>query len=224
MPDLLELLEEDVLRAAPALLGAYLVRGGLRCRIVETEAYRTPDDPACHAYRSRTARNEAMFGPPGHAYVYFTYGNHFMLNVVAHRDGVAAAVLIRAAEPLSGLETMAARRGRSDTRELLSGPGKLCQAFGITAKDNRVNLFDPAGELRIEPPDRVLPRRHILTGPRIGISQGTELPWRFMDATRLSWVSRPRPRLTVGSVRPAATRNVTSRPDGRHPQPYSSTR
>lgn len=202
--DLLELLERDVLLAAPALLGAYLVRGRRRCRIVETEAYRTPDDPACHAYRARTARNDAMFGPPGRAYVYFTYGNHFMLNIVAHRDGVAAAVLVRAAEPVAGLELMAARRQRDDPRDLLSGPGKLCQAFDITLDDNRTDLFDPAGELRLEPPESMLHSRHILTGPRIGISRGTDLPWRFIDSTRLEWVSRPRPAASpaVGRRRP----------------------
>lgn len=193
MLPLLHLLATDVLRAAPAMLGAYLVRGNLRCRIVETEAYRTPDDPACHAYRSRTRRNDAMFGPPGHAYVYFTYGNHFMLNVVAHADGIAAAVLVRAAEPLEGLPEMHRRRQKSDPRALLSGPGKLCQAFGITAEDNRTPLFDPASSLRLEPPDEFLPARYILTGPRIGISQGTDLPWRFLDATRLEWASRPLP-------------------------------
>lgn len=193
---LLRLLSTDVLRAAPALLGAYLVRGNLRCRIVETEAYRTPDDPACHAYRSRTPRNEPMFGPPGHAYVYFTYGNHFMLNVVAHPDGLAAAVLIRAAEPLSGIDLMSSRRRQSDPHALLSGPGKLCQAFAITAADNRHNLLAPStspNALHLEPPERPVPKKLILSTPRIGITKGTHLPWRFSDASRLPWVSRPKP-------------------------------
>jgi DNA-3-methyladenine glycosylase len=195
MPSLLRLLSTDVLRAAPALLGAYLVRGDLRCRIVETEAYRTPDDPACHAYRSRTPRNEPMFGPPGRAYVYFTYGNHHMLNVVAHADGIAAAVLIRAAEPLEGLAEMARRRRQTRPEALLSGPGKLCQAFAIGPSDNRCDLFHPDTHhaLTLLPPDKPLPPRQILTGGRIGISRGQDLPWRFIDRTRMQWVSRPLP-------------------------------
>jgi len=197
---LLRVFSSDVLRAAPSLLGAYLVRGNLRARIVETEAYRTPDDPACHAYRSRTTRNGPIFGMPGLAYVYFTYGSHFMLNVVAHPDGVAAAVLIRAAEPLSGMDAMYARRKQSpplDPRTLLSGPGKLCQAFAITSADNLAPLlFAPTSPdaLHIEPPDKPVPKSQIISGPRIGISQGTELPWRFSDASRLQWVSRPKPK------------------------------
>jgi DNA-3-methyladenine glycosylase len=188
--DRLGALSEDVVEAAQELLGCWLVRGERRARIVETEAY-APDDPACHAYRGMTRRNAPMFGEPGFAYVYFTYGNHWMLNVVAHAAGEAAAVLIRAAEPVQGLEEMRQlRRGLKDT-ELLNGPGKLAQAFGITGADNGVWLFGEDG-LRIEPGE---PPARVVAGPRIGISQGTELPWRFMDADRLKWVSRPRPRM-----------------------------
>lgn len=192
---LLNLLTRDVLKAAPALLGAYLVRGDLRARIVETEAYRAKDDPACHAYRSRTKRNDVMFGPPGFAYVYFSYGVHWMLNVTAHVEGNAAAVLIRAAEPLEGLPDMHRRRDTVVPANLLSGPGKLCQAFEITGEDNGLNLFDPRSSLRIEPPEKPLAKSKILAGPRIGISQGMDLPWRYMDADRIQWVSKPRPKI-----------------------------
>lgn len=192
-----ELLATDVLRAAPALLGATLVFGELRARIVETEAYRAQDDPACHAYRARTKRNEVMFGPPGRAYVYFNYGVHWMLNVTAHADGDAAAVLIRAAVPLAGLEVMSARRATDTPRNLLSGPGKLCKAFAITGELNGLDLFSPtpaADRLHILPSAAPLARSQILTGPRIGISQGQNLPWRYLDRSHLDWVSRPLPR------------------------------
>lgn len=200
MPDLRKLLARDVLRAAPALLGTYLVRGPLRARIVEVEAYRSADDPASHAYRSRTKRNDVMFGPPGRAYVYFNYGVHWMLNVVAHAEGNAAAVLIRAAEPLEGLDLMRTNRGVDDVHNLLSGPGKLCKAFGITAEDNGRDLFE--GAFRLEPGEKP---KQILAGPRVGITVGTEHPWRFMDAGRLEWVSRPRPKIDSPAIRRKVT-------------------
>lgn len=162
----------------------------MRARIVETEAYRAADDPACHAFRGRTERTTVMFGPPGRAYVYFSYGCHWMLNIVAHEEGNAAAILVRAAEPLAGLEQMRVNRGVEKDVDLLSGPGKLCRAFGILGGDNGVDLL--AGEdLRLE---AGATPKHVLAGPRIGISQGVDFPWRFMDGDRLRWVSRPRPR------------------------------
>ena len=171
-------------------MGCCLVRGSRVARIVETEAYRAEDDPACHAYRSRTVRNETMWGPPGHAYVYLNYGIHWMLNVTAHEPGRAAAVLIRAAEPLGGLEEFReARPGVSDA-ELLRGPGKLCRAFGITRTDDGIDLLDPASDLRLLPSEVGVP---LIAGPRIGIAVGQDLPWRFADATRLPWVSKPVP-------------------------------
>lgn len=194
MDDLRDVLHANVLKASRALLGCYLVHGRMRCRIVETEAYRAKDDPACHAYRSRTARNDVMFGEPGRAYVYFSYGCHWMLNIVAHPEGDAAAVLIRAAEPLEGLEEMATNRGLSlpyKAADLLSGPGKLCQAMGIHRGHNGYDLLDPNGPLRLEPGD---PPRKVVRGVRIGITQGADFPWRYMDADRLHWVSRPRPK------------------------------
>ena len=190
--DLTALLSQDVLRASRALLGGTLVRGGRRARIVETEAYRAEDDPACHAYRRRTPRNETMWGHPGRAYVYLNYGMHWMLNVAAHEPGRAAAVLIRAAEPLAGLdEFREARPGVAD-RDLLNGPGKLCRAFGITRADDGVDLLDPRSDLRIEAADED-EEAPFVAGPRIGIAVGQDLPWRFADASRLAWVSRPVP-------------------------------
>lgn len=130
-----------------------------------------------------------MFGPVGRAYVYFTYGNHWMLNVVAHAEGEAGAVLIRAAEPLSGIELMGERRKTRQVRNLLSGPGKLCQAFGIDRRHYGLDLFH-GGDLRIEVGDQA---KDIRVGPRIGIAvgKGHETPWRFVDGAAREWLSRP---------------------------------
>lgn len=201
MAGLLSMLERDVVRAAQGMLGWTLVRGSMRARIVETEAYRAEDDPACHAYRSRTPRNEVMFGPAGHAYVYFNYGVHWMLNVTAHAPDRAAAVLIRAAMPLAGLEQFRLNRASAPSAKadlnLMSGPGKLCRAFAITGADNGVNLFPravPGTELALLPPENRPPRKsEVLTGPRIGITLGQELPWRFVDGTCREWSSKPLP-------------------------------
>ena len=170
-----------------------MVRGEMRARIVETEAYRGSDDPACHAYRKTAMRNMVLFGPPGLAYVYFNYGMHWMLNVSAHPEGDAAGILIRAAEPLAGIELMRANRPNVPDRELLNGPGKLAKAFGITKEENGIDLLHPGSPLRIE---TAVPAPQIVTGPRVGIAEGKghETPWRFMDADRLEWVSRPRPK------------------------------
>jgi DNA-3-methyladenine glycosylase len=187
---ILKALEQDVLHASTVLLGAILVRGNRRARIVEVEAYRS-NDPGSHAFRGPTKRNKLMFGPPGYAYVYFNYGVHWMLNVTAHPSDDAAAILIRAAEPLSGLDEMFSRRPRArKPEELLSGPGKLAAAFDITGEDYGINLLDPHSELRIEAGTR--PKK-ILSGVRIGLAQGKgeELPWRFVDGDALQWISRP---------------------------------
>ena len=185
-----DLLRQDVLEAAPALLGWTLVRGNLRARIVEVEAYRH-DDPACHAFGKKKMKNMALWAGPGLAYVYFTYGNHWMLNLVAHEEGDAAAVLIRAAQPLTGLDEMYTRRPKARRAEdLLSGPGKLAAAFGVTSSENMIYLLDPATETHLEPGE---PVHRVVTGPRIGIAIGKahELPWRFMDGDSLNWVSKP---------------------------------
>lgn len=181
-----------MLEAAPALLGAYLIRGERVARIVETEAYSAEDDPGSHAYRRKTPRNAIMFGPPGRAYVYFNYGMHWMLNVVAHEEGKAAAVLVRAAEPIAGLEAMRLRRPGIRDLELLNGPGKLCRAFEITRADEGIDLLASDSDLRIvagEPP------AEILVATRVGLSpgKGEELLRRYVDRTRLPWVSKPRP-------------------------------
>jgi DNA-3-methyladenine glycosylase len=177
---------DDPVAAARALLGC-IHHEDCSARIVETEAYRASDDPASHAFRGQTPRNAVMFGPVGVAYVYFNYGVHWMFNVVAHVEGEAGAVLIRAAEPLTGLELMAARRRVDKPEALLSGPGKLCQGLGVTKEHYGVDLL-AGGSLRLE--DGVAPRE-IVAGPRIGIAQGkgNETPWRFIDADAKKWIS-----------------------------------
>ncbi len=186
---LLNILESNVLEGAPALLGATLRRGEMSARIVEVEAYRR-DDPACHAFNRRTPRTEIMYGPAGLAYVYFNYGVHWMLNIVAHRPEDPAAILIRAALPLSGMDQMMENRGVTELRKLLSGPGKLAKAFSIDSRDQGVDLLaNSENQLRIEPASE--PVKKILTGPRIGIAIGkwNDVPWRFMDGDHLEWLS-----------------------------------
>lgn len=166
---------------APSLIGYYLVStlDGHRTvgRIVEVEAYLGPDDPASHAAEriGRTARNAAMFGPPGTAYVYRSYGIHWCLNAVTDTEGYPAAVLIRALEPVEGLEVMRDRRGTSD-RDLARGPGRLTEALAITGEENDHPLDEPPLVLREgEPPDP----GEIEAGPRIGISRAVDWPLRF---------------------------------------------
>lgn len=153
------------------LSGALLV-----VRLVEVEAYLGPEDPASHAFR-RTRRSEVMWGPPGTAYVYFSYGNHFCCNVVTEPEGRAGAILLRAAEPLEGIEMMRRLRGITDTRLLCSGPGRLTRALGIDNSFNRADLTRP-GPLYLV---RGVPGRSVATSPRIGIRRATDRPWRFFD-------------------------------------------
>ncbi len=175
----------DTLTVARRLLGQRLVRvlDGRRLtgRIVETEAYIGDGDEACHASRGRTKRNATMFGPPGHAYVYFIYGMYHCLNAVTERDGYPAAVLIRALEPLTGLEAMRTRRdGRPDT-ELTSGPGKLCMALEIDRSFDGADLCAPDARLFVKA-GKPVPDGAIAAGPRVGV-RGDETalnaPWRF---------------------------------------------
>jgi DNA-3-methyladenine glycosylase len=143
--------------------------------VVEVEAY-APDDPASHSYRGRTARNAAMFGPPGHAYVYRSYGIHHCLNLVCGPDGEGAAVLVRALEPTSGLEAMRERRGVEETRLLCSGPGRLCEALGVTLAHDGLALD--------EPPFLLLPREgepDFVATTRVGITRAVDLPWRYVE-------------------------------------------
>ena len=158
------------------LIGCTLLFDGAGGTIVETESYHR-DDPACHAWNGPTPRNAPLFGPPARAYVYFSYGIHNLLNFVAEPEGEAAAVLIRALEPVWGIAGMRRRRGREEPRELCSGPGKLTEALGVGLEHDGADLMAPPFELRGRP--RGAPAPAVETGPRIGISRGTELPWRF---------------------------------------------
>lgn len=155
--------------------------------IVETEAYVAAIDPSAHGYRGKTPRNAVMFGPPGRAYVYFTYGMHYCLNVVTEEDGVAAAVLLRALEPTVGLPLMRSRRGeRIADRDLARGPGRLCAAMALTVAENGLDLQSDALWLA-ETPD-FPPDAPVVATPRIGITQAADWPWRFVLAGS-RWVS-----------------------------------
>ena len=155
--------------------------------IVETEAYVAAIDPAAHGFRGKTPRNAVMFGPSGRAYVYFTYGMHFCLNVVTEEDGMAAAVLLRALEPTVGLPLMRARRGeRIADRDLARGPGRLCAAMALTVADNGQDLQGDA--LWITETPEFPPDAPVVATPRIGISQAADWPWRFVLAGS-RWVS-----------------------------------
>lgn len=168
----------NTIEVARDLLGHLLVhatpRGRLAGRIVEVEAYRGPRDPASHAFH-RTKRSEIMWGPPGTAYVYFTYGNHYCVNVVTEPEGVAGAILLRAVEPLEGIDVMRAQRGVANDRALASGPGRLTKAMGIGPQHNGADLTQlPLYIARNR--RRPVP---VATSPRVGIRVATRRPWRF---------------------------------------------
>lgn len=174
--------ERPATTVAPDLLGRVLVRGRsdgerMAARIVEVEAY-TERDPASHSFRGRTPRNEVMFGPPGHLYVYFTYGMHLCMNVVTGPEGEGSAVLLRAGAPLQGLTAMKARRGVEDERRLCAGPGRWTQAFGIERGENGTDLvrgrdvYVLAGE--------PVPRRSVVRTARVGVNVGIDRRWRFV--------------------------------------------
>ena len=163
----------SVHEVAPDLIGAMLLFKGAGGRIVEVEAYHHTD-PAAHSFRGPTTRNAVMFGPAGYAYVYRSYGIHWCLNFVCEPKGSASAVLIRALEPTTGLPAMRRRRGLADPRLLCAGPGRVCQALGITAAHNGLALD--------ELPFRLLARTvetAVVAGPRIGIAKAAEKPWRY---------------------------------------------
>lgn len=180
--------DRSVHAVARDLVGCRLFFDGCGGTIVETESYER-DDPACHAYLGLTERTSVLFGPPGRAYVYLSYGIHSLLNAVAEPEGEAAAVLIRALEPTAGLERMRERRGERPDADLCSGPGKLTEALGIGLDLNGAELGDE--------PFLILPPRQgtvteVLTGPRVGITKAVERPWRFCAAGS-RFVSRPLP-------------------------------
>ena len=159
---------------APRLLGATLTHGGVTVRLTGVEAYDGGNDPASHAYRGQTPRNDVMFGPPGRLYVYFSYGMHWCANVVCGPDGSASAVLLRAGEVVEGLDVARARRGDRPERTLARGPANLTQALGI---DRAQDGLDLDGLLRL--PDRPVPRAQVASGPRVGVSVAHDVPWRF---------------------------------------------
>ena len=202
--------DRDPRRVSRELLGKVLVRREagklLAARIVEVEAYLGENDPAAHSFAGRTARNAVLFGPPGYAYVYFIYGNHYCLNVSCLPDGVAGGILFRAAEPLVGMEQMALARGVSihstrDLRKLTSGPGRLAEAFGITReRDNGKDLTSGQADLSIA--DDGYRVRRILTTPRIGITKAAERPLRYVIAGN-EFVSGPK----IRNSKPSLTRS-----------------
>ncbi|SEH14830.1 DNA-3-methyladenine glycosylase [Thermoleophilum album] len=180
----------DVLVVARELLGCLLQVGDTLGRIVETEAYHQRE-PACHGHNGRTPRCRSLFGPPGTAYVYRAYGIHRCFNVVCEDEGVGAAVLVRAVEPLAGIAAMRKRRGVERLEDLCSGPGKLCQAFAIELEHDGTSLVD--GPIRLFALEGGRPRASaIVAAPRIGISRAVDLPWRFCLAES-RFLSRPRP-------------------------------
>ena len=186
--------DRSVHEVARELIGCELRVGETAGVIVETEAYEE-SDPACHAYIGRTTRNEVLFGPPGHAYVYLSYGIHSLLNFVTEPEGRASAVLIRALEPTDGIELMRERRGRSEVEQLSSGPGKLSEALGVGLSLNGADLLRPPFQLSRPAGGR---EPEITASPRIGITKAAELPWRYcVSGSR--FVSKPWPDLSTVS-------------------------
>jgi DNA-3-methyladenine glycosylase len=181
----------SVHEVAPDLIGATLLVNGVGGVIVEVEAYHHTE-PAAHSFRGPTPRNQVMFGPPGFSYVYRSYGIHWCVNFVCEKPGEASAVLIRALEPTHGLAAMRRRRGVEDERALCSGPGKLCEALGITIQSSELPLDQPPFALhaRVGKPD-------VVAGIRIGITKAVDLPWRY-GLKGSKFVSKPFPDQTPG--------------------------
>ena len=190
--------DRPVTTVARDLLGCVLRHGGAAGRIVETEGYHE-DEAACHAHIGLTPRTRTLLGPPGVAYVYRSYGIHALFNAVVEEDGIGAAVLVRALEPLEGIELMRSRRGLARVEDLCSGPGKLTQALGIGLGLEGTSLC--GGPIVVEPPDPRVRPPEVVVGPRIGITKAADLPWRFCDATS-GGVSRPWPPAMARTGRP----------------------
>jgi DNA-3-methyladenine glycosylase len=189
--------DRPVVDVARELVGCTLSHAGATGVIVETEAYHE-SEPACHAYVGVTARTRVLFGPPGRAYVYRSYGIHALFNVVCEPEGIGAAVLIRALEPIDGIAAMRARRGMARLEELCSGPGKLTQALDIELGGNDTDLV--AGPIALGPHPRGWQHVELVAGPRIGITKAAELPWRFCAVGSRSG-SRPWPPGAAGAAR-----------------------
>jgi DNA-3-methyladenine glycosylase len=199
-------LERSALDVAPELLGWVVshetAEGVVAVRLTEVEAYNGADDPGSHAYRGRTPRNDVMFGPAGHIYVYFTYGMHWCVNLVCAEAGRPSAVLLRAGEVVAGADVARRRRGmaRSD-RDLARGPARLASALGLSREHNGVDVCDPESALRVLRP-RMATAGVVRTGPRVGLAQAAERPWRF-------WLDGEP---TVSTYRAHAPRGRSSRP------------
>ncbi|GGO22703.1 DNA-3-methyladenine glycosylase [Micromonospora parathelypteridis] len=170
----------QVPETAQRLLGWEITAGGVRVRLTEVEAYAgTGEDPASHAHRGSTPRTAVMFGPAGYAYTYFVFGMHWCLNIVSGGEGEAAAVLLRAAEVVDGVDIARERRGDVPDRDLARGPARLVVALGITAAANGTSMIDGNGPLLLTPPTRPVPRSAISAGPRVGVAAAHDIPWRF---------------------------------------------
>ena len=163
-------------RVAPTLLGGLLRHDGVTVRLTEVEAYGGPGDPASHAHRGPTARTEVMFGPPGRLYIYLSYGMHWAANIVCGPDGTASGALLRAGEVVEGLELARSRRGRATDRDLARGPGRLCQALGLTAEHKGTSVLG-GGPVTLDLPAQ--PPGAVSAGPRVGVSLEADRPWRF---------------------------------------------
>jgi len=196
--ELRDLLAGPVLEVAPRLLGATLRHGEVAVRITEVEAYDGANDPGSHAFRGMTPRTEVMFGPPGHLYVYFTYGMHYCCNVVCGPDGTPSAVLVRAGEVVDGVELARSRRSGVRDRDLARGPARLCQALAIGGDENGADLA--SGALTLHPSSSVA--NDVSTGPRVGLRGAPDRPWRF-------WLTGDP---TVSVYRPAKRTGTASRP------------
>ena len=191
LPDLAGILAGPVLEVAPRLLGSTFRHGDVAVRVTEVEAYDGQNDPGSHAYRGRTPRNAVMFGPPGHLYVYFTYGMHHCCNVVTGPRGSSSAVLLRAGEVVEGIEVARNRRPGASDRDLARGPARLCRALGIDREQDGAELSaGPVLHLSADPAGPVS------TGPRVGLRGASDRPWRF-------WLTGEP---TVSAYRPAAPR------------------